>query len=129
MVEHNACGILWMCGAGAPAREGRRQHKSKGHPEALFGGLVFGHYRHFAGEGARATSPPRSPRGHGNHRRPRPHAELRNRRSESSHRRTQPDRGSSGGVGAVSLWEEDSLALAGYRVPHPCRVLSSTKRH
>jgi hypothetical protein len=36
--------------------------------------------------------------------------ELRNRRSESGHRRAQPDRGISRRAGALGVWEEDTVA-------------------
>src|SRR5205085_12451429 len=42
-------------------------------------------------------------------RRPRPDAQLRDRRSESRNRRAQPDRRLGGGVGALGVWEEDPV--------------------
>ena len=43
------------------------------------------------------------------HRRPRPHAQLRNRRGKPRHRRAQPHRRPCGGTGLLGIWEKDPV--------------------
>ncbi len=58
---------------------------------------------------------PRSPSSHGDHRRPWPHAQLRNRRGEPRNRRTQPHGRFSSGTDFLSLREEN---LINEKTPH-----------
>ena len=64
--------------------------------------------RGHAGVGRRDLS--RGAPGDGDHRRPRPHAQLRAGRSQPGARRTQSDRGTGGRAGAVGIRQEDPVS-------------------